>query len=299
MMAVRACSGALLLVLLTGDSYSYPANKGFDAGSTYGSSNGANPVSAGSSWEGPSSGYTDSGARAAAAKTRPQTDSRKVPKYSQPGVQNRHQLDINWSGAPPSPFSSEERNKARSFASSKPEAFGSRYVGPPAPPQFRAGELSYEETIYESGDRESETEERGIPPPPPGVAVADGPVPNSDLPSVTGEGWVVYPYPIDYMLRMGRYPPGTLSHFTNSFEQGRDSWQDSHQIRYYYPANPRPLQAETIPTDYGAPLSNKRPSQPVKQSTGSAGYGQTSAVNGQNLPYRRVGSSRMTEPKHG
>ncbi|CAB1459117.1 unnamed protein product [Pleuronectes platessa] len=282
-------SSALLLVLLTGASYSYPANKGFDAGSAYGSSYGANPVSAGSSWEGPSSGYTDSGVRASSANTRPQTASRRVPKYSQPGVQNRHQLDINWSGAPSSPFSSEERPSAHRFASSKPEALGSRYMGPPARPQFRAGELSHEETIYESGDHESETEERRIPPSPPGVAVADGPVPNRDLPSVTGEGWVVYPYPIDYMLRMGRYPPGTLSHFTDSFEQGRDSWQDSHQIRYYYPANPRPLQAETIPTDSGASRSNKRQSQPVKQSAGSAGYGQTSAVNGQNSPIEELG----------
>ncbi|XP_034435977.1 uncharacterized protein LOC117758424 [Hippoglossus hippoglossus] len=299
MMAVWACSGALLLVLLTGVSYSYPANKGFDAGSAYGSSNRENPASAGSSWEGPSSGYTDSGARAAAAKTRPQTASRKVPKYSQPGVQNKHQQDINWSGAPPSPFSSEERPSARRFASSKPEALGSSYVGPPAPPQFQAGELSHTETSHENGNYESETEERGIPPPPPGVAVADGPVPNGELPSVPRGGRVVYPYSIDYMFRMGRYPPGTLSHFTDSFEKGRDSWQDSHQIRYNYPAKPRTLQAETIPIDSGAPRRNKRPSRPVKQSAGSAGYGQTSAVKGQNQPYRRVGSSRMTQPKHG
>ena len=72
--------------------YSFFLNPaGFDAGSAYGSNNVANPVSAGSSWEEPSYGFTDSGARAAAAaaKTRPQTASRKAPKYSQPGVQNK------------------------------------------------------------------------------------------------------------------------------------------------------------------------------------------------------------------
>ena len=270
---------------------------GFDTGSVYGSSNSANPESAGSSWEGPSSGYPDSGVRAAAAKTRPQTASRKVPQYSQPGVQNKHQLDSDWVGAPPSPFSSEERPSARRFASSKPEALGSRYVGPPNPPQFQAGELSRAETIYETGNYDSETEEQ-IPPPPPGFAVAAGPVPNGELPSVPGGGWVGNPYSIDYMFRLGRYPPGTLSHYTDSFEKGRDSLQDSHQIRYHYPPKRRTL-AETIPTDSGAPWRNKRPSQPVKQSTGRAGYGQTSAVNRQNQPYRRVGSSRMTQHKQG
>nr|XP_019947101.1 PREDICTED: uncharacterized protein LOC109632318 [Paralichthys olivaceus] len=333
MMAVWACSGALLLVLLTGASYSYPANKGFDASSAYGSSNSANLVAAGSSWERPSSGFTDSGARAAAAKTasnpaRLQTASRKMPKYSQPGVQNApvaavdtypasdragypsrssagpaqqqaSAQEINWLVAPPSPFSPEERPSARRFVSSKPEALGSSYVGPPAPPQFQAGELSHAETSYENGDYESETEEQGIPPPPAGVAVADGPVTNGELKSVPGGGWVVYPYPIGYMFLTGRYPPGTLSHSRNSFEKGRDSWHDTHNIRYYYPANPSTLQAETIPTDSAVPQSMKWPSQPVKQSAGSAGYGQSGAVNGQNQPYRRVGFSRMTQPKHG
>ena len=66
-----------------------------------------------------------------------------------------------------------------------------------------------------NGNYESETEERGIPTPPPGVAVAAGPVPNGQLPSVPGGGRAVYPYSIDYMFRRGPFPPGTLSHFTD------------------------------------------------------------------------------------
>ncbi|XP_040920646.1 uncharacterized protein LOC121199774 isoform X3 [Toxotes jaculatrix] len=166
MMAAWASSGALLLVLLTGASYSYPAKKGFDPSSSSGSSYGANPASAGSSYEVPSSGFAVSGSGAVSGTAlRPvrsgasQPSARRGPaaaSYSAHSVgsaqpssfQPASTRDIDWLVAPPGPFSGEgtsPRPSARRIDSSNPapELLG--------PSNYPPGTVTHLSSSFEQG----------------------------------------------------------------------------------------------------------------------------------------------------
>ncbi|XP_035851355.1 mucin-7-like isoform X2 [Sander lucioperca] len=165
---------ALLLVLLTGLSYSYPMKQ---AQSSF---QNAPPGYAQGSYAGP------------------------APPGSKQG--------ISWAVAPPSPFSAgaSTRPSTQQFASSgsAPQPLGLNIVSRPdsSLPQDQAGELIQEQKSFEHGNSESETEEQGSIPPPPVIYAAPppqgfngGPVPS---------GLVPYPYPnpypyYDYMFLTG------------------------------------------------------------------------------------------------
>ncbi|TMS17196.1 hypothetical protein E3U43_001265 [Larimichthys crocea] len=184
---------------------------------------------------------------------------------SQPGPR-----EIAWAVAPLSFFSgSDEVPTGLHVASSSPE-----YVSPPLPPpgpMYQAGELSQYEQNVEYGDYQHETEDQGyMPPPPPPMLVSSeqsytSPQGYTSLPQPQARGWGPYPY-YDYMFLTGQYPPGTVTHSSSSYEQGHDSWQDSHYVRYYGPYDQVPQQTETFSPDLAAPQSIKAPRQPVKSA---------------------------------
>ncbi|KAL7396080.1 hypothetical protein ABVT39_028245 [Epinephelus coioides] len=201
--------------------------------------------------------------------------------------------DMNWAVAPPSLLSGGEEMStgARAAASSQPEN-----VSPPES-MYQAGELSHFEESFEHGNSERETEEQGwMPPPPPlpfaaseesaGAGFISQPQPDSGFISQPqpepnmGGSWFPYPY-YDYMFLTGQYPPGTVTHTSSSFEQGRDHWQDAHYERYYQPQNPAPAEQTETFTDLAAPLTIVK--RPVKTPV-MAGY--------------RQGGAR-TAPSHG
>lgn len=193
-------------------------------------------------------------------------------------------LDIPWAVPPQFPGGkTSTRPSAHQFVSSH----GPSYVSPPGPflPPYQAGELSQFEKVYEHGDSDSETEEKGLQPPPPGVQ----PLNEASTIELKQFGprriWVNYPY--DYMFLTGQYPPGTVTHSSHDYEQGNDYWQDAHYIRDYFPAYPSTGQVETRPAE--APQHVKQPSQPVKQSIGSTSYGQSGAATGHDQPSGAVG----------
>ncbi|TNN65319.1 hypothetical protein EYF80_024473 [Liparis tanakae] len=90
-----------------------------------------------------------------------------------------------------------------------------------------------------------------------------------------GESWGPDPFPcpfsgpyptFDFMFLTGQYPPGTVSHASNSYEQGRDYWEDVHYVRDGQ-ASPQ-QQMEPLTGDSAAPQSVKDPNPLM------AGYGQ-------------------------
>ncbi|KAG7517463.1 hypothetical protein JOB18_008599 [Solea senegalensis] len=157
------------------------------------------------------------------------------------------------------------------------ESSSVQYLSPPRPPPpppgsaFKAGELSHYENSYEHADYERETEDQGyLPPPPP-----PSPMKKSSAPQLTSQPrplpghWIFYPY--DHMFLTRQYLPGTLTHSSVSFEQGRDHWQDSHYVRPYHADNPDPVEQ----TEPEAPESLEDP--PVKTVSG---YGQPAVSQG-------------------
>ncbi|XP_054454062.1 trithorax group protein osa-like [Anoplopoma fimbria] len=220
--------------------------------------------SVGSSFSsGPVSGYSDSSVR-----RNPASPSQKGAAF-QPGLQ-----EINWAVAPPSPFSPDEgiSSGTHGVVSSLPQQMSPPL--PPPGPMYQAGELSHFENSFERANSERETEETGLYPPPPplppyvaqesaGQGFIYQPQPNSYI----SGSWDYYPY-YDFMFLTGQYPPGTVSHFSSSYEQGRDYWQDGHYVRDYAPYNSAPeQQMETFTGDFAAPQSSMDPN-PVM-----AGYG--------------------------
>ncbi|TKS72336.1 hypothetical protein D9C73_006410 [Collichthys lucidus] len=178
---------------------------------------------------------------------------------SQPGPR-----EIAWAVAPQSFFSgSEEVPAGVHVASSRPEN-----VSPPLPPpgpEYQAGELSQYEQNVEYGDYQRETEDQGYlpPPPPPMLVSSERGYTSPSQPQA--RGWGPYPY-YDYMFLTGQYPPGTVTHSSSSYEQGHDSWQDSHYVRYHGPYDQVPQQTETFSPDLVAPQIVKAPRQPVKSA---------------------------------
>lgn len=208
--------------------------------------------------------------------------------------------EIEWAVAPPSVFSG-----------AVPAASG--YVSPPLPPlpppepepMYQAGELDHSEHTFDSGDFEMETEEMGFLPPPPPL-----PVHNAAGPSFTSEprpmphpmphpvprpGWGFYPY-YDYMFLTGQYPPGTVTHASSSFEQGRDHWQDVHYVRDHYPQNPGPVQQpEPVKGLSAPPQGSEAPLPPVVPYGGAAVPGEPWSSHGRPAqpPARAVDYNRV------
>ncbi|KAM7368174.1 hypothetical protein PAMP_014420 [Pampus punctatissimus] len=324
-------SGALLLVLLTGASYSYPAKKGFVSSASYSSDYGAKPGSAstGSNWKVPSSSSLApappvSVVASETISSPPQMSPPTGPGNYQPSVQREPPAatyssnsfagpvpsgsassssagstwgsslqDIDWAVAPPSPFSGEDasgRAEASRFAPGKPAPLGPGNVSPPDPsfPGFQGGELSHMENSYEHGNYESQTEDQNPPPSGFQVPARQGFI-IEPQPLGPGRGLVWYPY--DYMFLTGQYPPGTVSHYSRSFEHGRNSWQDTHYMRDYFPRFST-QQAETFQSQLESPQSINQPSKLTKR------YGQ-GGETGQAQPYKRVGQrGPVSHPGH-
>lgn len=184
--------------------------------------------------------------------------------------------EIDWLVKPLSHFSRGEEvsTGAHGVGFGTPEN-----VSPPNPgPMYQAGELSHYEGSVENGAYESETEEQD--PPPMKGSAGQGFVsqPQPEFGRLGG-----YPHYYDYMFLTGQYPPGTVSHASSSYEHGRDSWQDNHYVRYYYPYNPGPAQQIETFTDSAAPQRFEAPRQPVKSPL--AGYRQGGAQPFLPAPY--------------
>lgn len=170
-------------------------------------------------------------------------------------------LEITWAIAP-NLFVEAEPASSQGFALSEP-------VGPPPPPPgptYQQGELAHVEEILEHGNSESETEEAGYASQQASYEAENAggsfPVP---MPFGYDLEWIPYPY-YDYLFLTGQYPPGTLTHFSSSLEQGRDNWHDSHYLRYYYPASPS-IQQESVPVQHV-----QQPTQHAKPTVQGYGY---------------------------
>ncbi|XP_037635259.1 uncharacterized protein LOC119493846 isoform X8 [Sebastes umbrosus] len=83
------------------------------------------------------------------------------------------------------------------------------------------------------------------------------------------------------MFVTGQYPPGTVTHTTTSYEQGRDHWQDVHYVRDapHYPAPAQ--QIETFTGDFTDPESLEDPVAGSGQGDAQAGSGKGGAHYGQ------------------
>lgn len=171
--------------------------------------------------------------------------------------------------APPNPNSGGVAMSSgiRDVASSFPEAVSP--IQPPTESQYKAGELSQFDRSFDYGNNEMETEQRGSRPPPPffGPASAGqgfaGPLqPNTNI----GLGFDFFPAPYyDYMFLTGQYPPGTFSHTSSSYNQGRDYYED---IQYERPGREQPMAPVA---DFQSPQSIKGPNPRM------AGYRQVGA----------------------
>ncbi|XP_037635258.1 glycine-rich cell wall structural protein 1.8-like isoform X7 [Sebastes umbrosus] len=82
------------------------------------------------------------------------------------------------------------------------------------------------------------------------------------------------------MFVTGQYPPGTVTHTTTSYEQGRDHWQDVHYVRDapHYPAPAQ--QIETFTGDFTDPESLEDPVAGSGQGDAQTGSGKGSAQAG-------------------
>ncbi|XP_030261637.1 trithorax group protein osa-like isoform X6 [Sparus aurata] len=203
--------------------------------------------------------------------------------------------DVNWAVAPPSPLSGD----GASAGPSAGQFSGPSNVSPPRPPQFQGGELNKYAQIAEYGNSESETEEQGFlpAPPPPGAQALSGEGSPSDvqpsgLDSRPAQSFYPYPYPYDYLFLTGQYPPGTVTHLSSNFEQGADNYEDTHYMRYNYPASPGVQQVKISPPAFEVPQSVQQPRQPVRQSIGGASYEPSGAATGSNWPYTAAGGYR-------
>ncbi|XP_042338483.1 translation initiation factor IF-2-like [Plectropomus leopardus] len=294
MMTARFFSGASLFALLIVDICCLPVNKkgfnpgaGSNSGPTKGVAQPSHPAApqpgasvpqpaahsgpAPSVGSGSASGPSFSGYRDASVGPNPAVSTAAL----QPAPHN-----FKWFVAPPSfPSEREEMPTAvRAVASSKPQ-----HVSPPRP-VYQAGELSHYEHNFEHGNYEGETEELGsLPPPPPPYAMDEEPTPEGYTseprpdPNMGAGYWLPYPY--DMMFLTGQYPPGTYTHSSSSYEQGRDHWQDDHYVRYHDPYS-GPAQQMVIPTGDSAALeSYEDPNTPVM-----AGYGQGGSYGGFGQP---------------
>ncbi|XP_047429961.1 uncharacterized protein LOC124999199 isoform X2 [Mugil cephalus] len=230
MVSVWGSSGALLLVMLIGASHGYPAKK--DSG-LWAASNPVNLQSA--SYEEPR--YVQREPAAASSPSR-----FPAPVFTGPGLltQPAPTQEVTWAISP---------SLSGEAPSTGSQAFAS---GAPVGPEYQSGELAHVEEILEHGHYESETEEEGFPSQQ-ASSEAEEPSASFDVPLTYSTEWGSYPY-YDYMFLLGQYPPGTVTHFSSSLEQGRDNWHDIHYIRYFYPAGPGLQQVQTFPAQGVKPV---------------------------------------------
>ncbi|KAK1904650.1 Endochitinase 4 [Dissostichus eleginoides] len=157
----------------------------------------------------------------------------------------------------------------RAVVSSQPEN-----ASPPGS-VYQAGELSTYTQILEQGNSEQETEALV---PSPGPPRSESAGQGYARPSLTSEprpeantGGVVVPFRFyDLFFLNGEYPPGTVSFSSDSYEQGRDSFQDVHYVRDYFPNNHAPVQRSQAAA--AAPVQNfYAPRIPVMAGSGRDG----------------------------
>ncbi|XP_013124234.1 uncharacterized protein LOC102078915 isoform X1 [Oreochromis niloticus] len=253
MMGVWFAVGALLLVMLSGASYSYPVKIGRDPDITSSSGYFKSPADSywevpsavfvpvsSDSWFAPNSDHPESSAESgsaggsyssaypASAYSGYSSDSHA--DLTQPSFQLGLNQDFSWAVMPPSPQSDKFPPPSAPMFASEPELLSYSYVGAPdpLPPVFQKGELSRVERAFEHGNSESETETQGF------GSYPDAEGFNEDfsdpLASDLDGLWSAYPL-LDYMLFTGKYPPGTVTHYSTSFEQGSEQTHDTHYIK--------------------------------------------------------------------
>ncbi|KAL0963153.1 hypothetical protein UPYG_G00350410 [Umbra pygmaea] len=123
-----------------------------------------------------------------------------------------------------------------------PSKWINRGIRPHPQSEFRAGDISNFESVFERGSSQSESEEQPFP---------------LSLPEGVVEGGGVVPVPVKVgppkrripeepsrreMDRYGelfltnRFPAGTITHFRTGYEHGNDNWKETHFVRYNPPA---------------------------------------------------------------
>ncbi|XP_029902455.1 tyrosine-protein phosphatase non-receptor type 23-like [Myripristis murdjan] len=245
-----------------------------------------------SSFSRPESGYEGGSSRP--------LENPQMPDLTQPSApfQPDSPPGFSWSVEPSLFRSTEETSFGSSEMAPAPPVPG--YVSPPVPdrlipppsgPEFQPGEMSHFENHFEHGNYQRETEEQGYQPPPPGI-----PVP-AELEGFTSEPhprprpfWFGGRYPYDFMFLTGQYPPGTVTHFSSSYEHGRDHWQDAHYERIHEPFSASEEQSQTYPSDFSDLQSYQQPQLEVPSylpySKGVDEVGQTTDEEGTaSVPY--------------
>ncbi|XP_051276938.1 uncharacterized protein LOC127375145 isoform X2 [Dicentrarchus labrax] len=294
MMTPWVFSGAALFALLIVDICCVPIKKGINPGVSYGGSSMNAAPNYGSYQEAPSGQFSpgvmpnnaDTGVSTPSYQPVPQWE----PSISQPAVQRQPSAsvgsnsaligyrstqpgpvfqprpkDIDWAVAPPSPFSDQEMSAGPGgVGSSAPEDWSPAL--PPPGPMYQPGELSQYKVNLEDGYSEMETEEDGYSPYSPRAQEAVGQGFTSE-PRPEARIWLPYPYH-DYMFLTGQYPPGTVTHSSQSYEQGSDYWGNARYWRHY-PYSPATEQQDVTFT----PQRFEAPVQPVKHPV--MAYGKT------------------------
>ncbi|XP_033994402.1 uncharacterized protein LOC117489301 [Trematomus bernacchii] len=231
-------------------------------------------------------GPVNSGYRGTSARQNPDNSAQPEAVY-QPALR-----EVKWAVEPPRMLSGGEEvsTGTRAVFSSQPEN-----VSPPGS-FYQAGELSTYSQILEQGNSEQETEDL-VPPlgpsqPPPHRSESAGQ--GYARPSLTSEprpeantGGVEVPYRFyDFFFLNGQYPPGTVSFSSDSYEQGRDSFQDVHYVRDHFPNNPAPVQGSQAAAA-AAPVQNfYAPRIPVKSPL-MAGSGRDGAKAASRRGFRQ------------
>ncbi|KAM9376026.1 uncharacterized protein KZ484_008561 [Pholidichthys leucotaenia] len=159
-----------------------------------------------------SAGPVQSGYTGASAPTRTATQLEMGDPY------------IQWA-VPPFGYGGEE---ALPLHDSMPSVASEEAQLPPPGLTFQPGEFSHYENRAESGEFQSETERKNVPASPV-IPLSGVGFYSSYLPHFGLGGFWGLPFPYhDVRFLTGQYPPGTVSHFSQNFEQGRDYWHDRH-----------------------------------------------------------------------
>ncbi|KAK9518103.1 hypothetical protein VZT92_023424 [Zoarces viviparus] len=273
MMTARFLSGASLFALLIVDICCFPYQKGSNPGASYGSSHpNAAPV-LGSYQGAPSGPFSPAVVMPTKAPSQGiplsyQAEPQPGPSVPRP-IPQRVQVPsvgaISSSGpvflgygdtsVRKSPAGSVQPGAAvqpgpqDNWAS--PSLSGDEALAPvlpeevrPIEPMYKAGALSQFEKSFDYGNNERETEQRGSLPRPPPLFLqqeyaGQGFIsqPNPDY-NIAGSS-LPYPYPYyDFMFLTGQYPPGTVSHASNSYEHGSNYYDDVHYVRDNVPEQP-------------------------------------------------------------
>ncbi|MED6285150.1 hypothetical protein CHARACLAT_026376 [Characodon lateralis] len=261
MMATVASSGLWLLVILNGAINGYPTEKALDplgASSTNPSFGSTGEELAPGFFHAESAFPTTSNPvvqlRPVEQSFHPSAPKNPVPAlygsdvYPAPVYQGSKQPRfqsppnrVQWAVAPPTPFSGRGSSPGESsFVSEIPG-----YVSPPGPFSllFQPGEAAYEEKMYEQGEYNSESEDKG----PPAQYFPVHTLNEHAIGSPLALGILVarlqLGYPLmEYMLLSKRYPPGTYTHSTNQLEHRKNQWRDSHHIGHPYRSGHKQLE---------------------------------------------------------